>query len=158
VSDERQSGQVDFTIREMRVSDALATHEILAESPEAANWTEHAIRSSLTSSHALAFVSVIEREIRGCVLGASAEGEAEILNLAVKPLYRRRGIASCLVKHILAEWQRKDVQRIYLEVRESNVGAINFYEGMGFQRVGRRKRYYAEPEEDALVLERQCRE
>ena len=154
VSDERHIGSSNATVRKMLPSDALAIQQLLREAPEAANWTEDAIRSSLRSDQTLAFVSERDDEIQGCVFGTKVADEAEILNLAVKLPLRRKGIAHALVLHILLEWQGQNVQKVFLEVRESNGGAICFYTGLGFQQVGRRKKYYAEPEEDALILER----
>jgi ribosomal-protein-alanine acetyltransferase len=154
VSDEPHTGSSNPTVRKMLPSDALAIHQLLQEAPEAANWTEDTIRSSLRSDQILAFVSERDKEIQGCIFGARVADEAEILNLAAKLQHRRKGIARALVLHILSEWQRQNVLRVFLEVRESNSGAICFYTGLGFQQVGRRKKYYAEPEEDALVLER----
>ena len=101
-----------------------------------------------------ALVSVLGEAISGCIFGVIVAGEAEILNLAVDPAHRRKGFGRQLVRQILTEWQKRSVQRIFLEVRESNSGAIKLYEGLGFRLVGRRKKYYSGPEEDALVLER----
>jgi ribosomal-protein-alanine acetyltransferase len=154
VSDELRTGSLNPTVRKMLPSDALAIQQLLQGAPAAANWTEDAIRSSLRSDQTLAFVSERDEEIQGCIFGTRVADEAEILNLAVKLPHRRKGIARALVLHILSEWQRQNVQRVFLEVRESNSGAICFYAGLGFQQVGRRKKYYAEPEEDALILQR----
>jgi [ribosomal protein S18]-alanine N-acetyltransferase len=78
----------------------------------------------------------------------TAPGEREILFLAVDPAYRRRGIARGLVENELArgagEW--------LLEVRESNVAAIALYESIGFKQVGRRREYYPDPVESAIVM------
>jgi len=66
------------------------------------------------------------------------EGEWEILNVAVSPLFRRRGVGRCLL-HAFLETVAGEV---YLEVRESNEVAIIFYKSMGFKEIGRRPQYY----------------
>lgn len=77
-----------------------------------------------------------------------APGEHEVLNLVVDSGLRRRGVARRLLQERLdgcpAEW--------FLEVRESNVAALNLYESMGFQPIGRREDYYPDPPEAAIVM------
>jgi ribosomal-protein-alanine N-acetyltransferase len=70
------------------------------------------------------------------------------LNLAVDPPARRKGVALRLLEHAL-----KGQQGLYfLEVRESNTAAIALYESIGFQRVGVRKNYYSDPQEEGIVM------
>jgi tRNA threonylcarbamoyl adenosine modification protein YeaZ/ribosomal-protein-alanine acetyltransferase len=88
----------------------------------------------------------------GSVLVRVVADEMEILNVAVKPMARRRGMASRLLTEAFAHASKHTVTRAYLEVRESNAGARAFYTSQGFSEQGRRKRYYADPTEDALVL------
>lgn len=75
--------------------------------------------------------------------------EAELLRLAISPAHRRRGLA----RFALLEWlgQHPGCQEIFLEVRESNQPARRLYESLGFQQLGRRKKYYQQPVEDALL-------
>ena len=140
------------TIRVMSLADLGAVRDILQESPEAAEWSEAVIRESLSVSRTVALVNEREGEISGCVFGTKLDGEAEILNLAIKKKHRRKGDGKRLVERVMEQWKRAGATRVFLEVRESNEGAIQFYEGLGFQHAGRRKKYYAAPEEDALVL------
>jgi [ribosomal protein S18]-alanine N-acetyltransferase len=90
----------------------------------------------------------------GLVAFRTMADEAEILNLAVDSTRRRRGIGSRLMKDALASCKEAGVKKIFLEVRDSNVAARNFYWRMGFIQVGRRREYYSRPQEDALVLVR----
>jgi ribosomal-protein-alanine N-acetyltransferase len=80
--------------------------------------------------------------------------EAEILNLAVLGTRRRRGTGSRLMEDVIAACKAAGVRKIFLEVRESNEAARNFYSRMGFTEAGRRRQYYRQPAEDALVLMR----
>ncbi|MGA9717432.1 MAG: GNAT family N-acetyltransferase [Acidobacteriaceae bacterium] len=85
--------------------------------------------------------------------GAPAECELEFV--LVRPQVRRTGIGGMLV-HAALNWGRDLLaDEIRLEVRESNVGAVQLYERCGFVIVGRRPGYYADPSEDALLMRRQ---
>jgi ribosomal-protein-alanine N-acetyltransferase len=90
----------------------------------------------------------------GFVLGRLVADEAEVLNLAVCEECRRQGEGRALVEELLRRFAESGVSRVFLEVRESNLGAIDFYERMGFRQSGRREDYYREPQEAALVYER----
>jgi [ribosomal protein S18]-alanine N-acetyltransferase len=79
--------------------------------------------------------------------------EAEVANVAVAPLYRGRGGGARLLDALLAEAAIRGVERVFLEVRESNRDARALYDGRGFVPVGRRPRYYQKPTEDAVVME-----
>ena len=76
-------------------------------------------------------------------------GEVEILNLAVHPDHRRRGIGRALLSHQLARGGRH-----FLEVRESNLAARKLYESMDFTEIGKRRWYYDNPRETAIVMQR----
>ena len=117
-------------------------------------WTAGMLRGSLGPA------SVVAEAGDGVVgYGLSRWGadEGEIVNLAVDPDHRRRGLGRELVAEMLRRLGAMGVRTVYLEVRESNAGAIAFYVDLGFRAVGRRARYYRRPVEDALVLERSVR-
>lgn len=80
--------------------------------------------------------------------------EIHILNVAVHPDYRRRGIASRIIERLQARAERQDFAFITLEVREHNQPAIRLYESMGFEVTGRREAYYADTGEAALLMHR----
>lgn len=79
-------------------------------------------------------------------------GEAEIFNIAVLPELRRTGLGKGLLATVLDRLKGQGVRVVFLEVRTGNAPAIGLYEGLGFKRVGLRKKYYADTGEDALVL------
>ena len=139
----------------MRREDSAAVNRILQQSLEAASWTERSLEESAASATGVALVSESPGEITGFVLGRHIGDEAEILNLATLPEKRRRGEGRALLEKALAEFQTRGVRRVFLEVRESNVKAIAFYKKHGFSETGRRKAYYREPEEAALLMEQQ---
>lgn len=80
------------------------------------------------------------------------EDEMHIMNLAVDPDYRRRGVATFLLGYGLRLANRYGAKRAFLEVRASNHAAIKLYRKMDFCEAGRRQRYYLETQEDAVVM------
>ncbi len=103
--------------------------------------------------------------VSACFLAHSADGgvvgfcslwrvldELHINNLAVLPDFRRAGVASALLTHVLREGVRLGARRATLEVRRSNTPALHLYETFGFSVAGVRRAYYTKPAEDALVL------
>ncbi len=78
--------------------------------------------------------------------------ELHINTVAVAPAARRRGLATVLLKHVMAEAAARAVTRATLEVRASNTAALKLYEALGFRVTARRSGYYSQPEEDALIL------
>jgi ribosomal-protein-alanine acetyltransferase len=83
----------------------------------------------------------------------SVPPEAEILDIAVKQDHRHRGFATALIQEFLRRARTQCIERIFLEVRESNAPALALYGNFGFQITGRRPRYYRNPDEDALLLQ-----
>lgn len=88
----------------------------------------------------------------GYLVYRSIGGEAEILNLAVAPSERRRGLGAALLEAALTALTAVGAVEVFLEVRESNGGAKALYRRRGFKEIGRRRRYYRQPVEDAIVL------
>ena len=84
--------------------------------------------------------------------------ELQVNNVAVRPEYRRKGCATALVEFVLGHGRAAGASTAMLEVRRSNDGARRLYEGLGFTQAGERRRYYSNPEEDALVLARPLRD
>jgi [ribosomal protein S18]-alanine N-acetyltransferase len=151
--DSRAASRVE--IRSCQQRDLPALRKILAQSPEAANWSAGSLQSVLEQDTRHFLVASKGAEILGFVAGQFVADEAEILNLAVAPAHRREGLGKALVHSLLAAFAGKGVATVFLEVRESNRAAIAFYEQMGFARAGIRPGYYSDPPEAALVLRRQ---
>ena len=147
-----------FWLGALRAEDAALASEILGESPEAVRWSERATHESLSSQGVCGLLSERDGCVTGFIIGRQVADEGEILNLAVRPAWRRHGDGGALVKRLLALFREKGVTRVFLEVRESNAGGIAFYEGMGFRRIGIRQSYYRDPVEAAIVMEARTKE
>jgi ribosomal-protein-alanine N-acetyltransferase len=91
-------------------------------------------------------------ETQGYLIYWLVAGEMHILNLAVHPDCRRQGIARALLQEGLRRARAQDAEVAWLEVRPSNQAAQALYESFGFQKVGRRPRYYADNQEDAMLM------
>jgi ribosomal-protein-alanine N-acetyltransferase len=78
--------------------------------------------------------------------------DMHLLNLAVTPEYRRRGLGATLLEDALADFARQGGGYVSLEVRPSNVAAQELYRAFGFKVVGRRKQYYRSDNEDAIIM------
>jgi ribosomal-protein-alanine acetyltransferase len=141
-------------VRKLRPTDIIVIQHILARAPEAAFWSLQAIDDILRQSWASAFVSERADAVTGFVVGKRVMDEGEVLNLAVDANRRRRGDGQALVRRLLTEFREHQVKRVFLEVRESNLGAIQLYEQLSFVRVGQRENYYRDPTEAALILEK----
>jgi ribosomal-protein-alanine N-acetyltransferase len=100
-------------------------------------------------------VARVEGLLKGYVVGWHVLNEAELANLAVEPGSRRNGLGSRLLDQMLEDAAERGAERIFLEVRESNEGARRLYASRGFTEIGRRKKYYRTPDEDALILRRE---
>ena len=83
----------------------------------------------------------ISQVAAGFVLSRNAPGEEELLLIAVRPEFRRQGLAQKLVQALKNQAREREADKIFLEMRENNP-AISFYKKLGFQPIGRRKNYY----------------
>ena len=118
-------------------------------------WSVKSIAYELTNPLSSWFVAEEEGRVIGYIGSQAVMDEADIMNVAVDPAYRRMGVAQGLIDTLIEELKRKDVVCLFLEVRASNESAINLYDKNGFLQVGRRKNYYHNPKEDALILRKE---
>jgi [ribosomal protein S18]-alanine N-acetyltransferase len=137
----------------LRSDDAAALAEILHRSPEAVFWPETSVREVLEWKGILGLAGESRGEVAGFLIGRQVKDEAEVLNVAVAPESRRRGEGGALLRAAVVEFRKRGVNRVFLEVRESNGAGIEFYEKHSFSRVGRREGYYRDPVEAAIVME-----
>lgn len=142
-------------IREAQAADLDAILEIERRNPFAAHWHENEYLQLFHDSEVRRLALIAEVDgVAGFVIAREVAGEWELENIAVAPRLQGRGVGSALLGE-LCGWVRSDGgTKLLLEVRESNAAARKLYESQGFHRTGRRKNYYGNPEEDALLFEK----
>jgi ribosomal-protein-alanine N-acetyltransferase len=138
-------------LRRVESRDVEAILAIQAVSPQIAQWTmwdyERVARGEMAG-----WVAEEAGMVSGFLIARQVVSDIEILNLAVRPEARRRGIGAALLAEAI-DWGRAfRAEKALLEVRSSNAPALQFYERHHFQATGRRPRYYTAPADDALVL------
>lgn len=120
-----------------------------------APWSENAVFSELSNPLSLWIVAADGEIVSGYVGSQAVLGEADMMNIAVVPDYRRQGIGERLVTALIAHLKQQKVHSLSLEVRASNEPAKALYEKLEFLQVGRRPNYYLNPREDALILKKE---
>jgi len=120
-------------------------------------WKREHFESELSGRHSFPFVAAAGGRVVGYVCLMSLFEEAQILDIAVAPDQRGRGIARSLLEHACAVARTKQAEYMALEVRESSHAAIALYLRSGFRRTGVRPAYY-EATEDAILMEKNLKE
>ena len=142
----------DVRLRPMRREDIAAVMAV-ERAAYAFPWSEQ-IMSDCLRVGCMAWVAESSQGLHAYGLLSLAVDECHLLNIAVHPRARRRGLARRLIRHLLSLAADDFAQRCILEVRPSNVAALQLYQCLGFERIGLRKGYYpgAQGREDAMVL------
>lgn len=117
-------------------------------------WSENSVAAELKNPLSLWLVAMDGDTVTGYIGSQSVEGEADMMNVAVHPDYRRKGVARELVMGLVTTLKEKGVHSLALEVRASNTPAISLYQQLGFTQVGLRPNYYRNPKENALILKK----
>ncbi len=115
-------------------------------------WPASAFRDLLSAPAARLTVADVAGAVIGYTVVMAAADEAELANIAVQQDARGHGYGRLLLEAALAAARDDGVRAMFLEVRESNAAARALYSALGFAEVGRRKRYYVRPAEDALIM------
>lgn len=115
-------------------------------------WTAGAFRGEM-SPRGFAFVAEEGGRVKGYIVFRLIRGEVHVLNLAVAPDCRRKGVGKELLRFLVDFCTPKGAVVFWLEVREGNLPAVGLYRHMGFRVKGRRPRYYRDTGEDALIME-----
>lgn len=151
-------------IRKATADDIASMMSLARASAAAAQWTELQYRDLLSPAakvHRLAIVaeaalevsnpSALQKGLLGFLITRFLIPECELENIVVSPAVRRRGIGKHLLDALLLAARETNSESVFLEVRESNHEARAFYERAGFKLNGRRKSYYFDPPEDAIL-------
>ena len=118
-------------------------------------WSRNSVASELNNRLSLWLVALDGDTVAGYVGSQSVLDQADMMNIAVHPDYRRQGIGRDLVLALADALKEKGVRGLMLEVRQSNAPAIALYEQLGFQQVGLRPNYYRNPRENALIMRKE---
>ncbi|MFV8783774.1 ribosomal protein S18-alanine N-acetyltransferase [Microbulbifer sp. SA54] len=126
----------------------------LARSAHTHPWNAGQYRDSMASGHDCWLLRAESGRIAACCVASRLFDEVEILDVAVAPEWRRKGVGEDLLRKIIAQLP-EDTARVMLEVRASNRAARGLYHKLGFSEDGRRKNYYPKADgtrEDALLM------
>lgn len=118
-------------------------------------WSEKSIASELENPLSYWLVALEGSTVAGYAGSQTVLGETDMMNVAVRPEFRRQGIAEALILALIEGLKARQSHCLTLEVRDSNAPARALYEKLGFLEVGRRKNYYRNPGEDALILRKE---
>ena len=115
-------------------------------------WSESSLKEELSNDNARFFVALSGGNIAGYIGAHNILGEVYITNVAVNPFFRRQGIGEALVSYLIEISCGENADFVTLEVRESNEAAHKLYNKKGFSVVGKRKNFYENPREDAVLM------
>ena len=138
-------------MKQEHVAQVAALEKICFSDP----WSEKSVASELNNKLAYWLVALEENVVAGYIGSQTVMEETDMMNVAVHPDYRRKGIAEALVNGLVEALKEQGSHCLTLEVRASNEPAKMLYEKLGFSQIGRRPKYYRNPREDALILRKE---
>jgi [ribosomal protein S18]-alanine N-acetyltransferase len=149
----RTSKPETLKIRSATTADIPVLVNLERHAVTAAHWSEAQYQAAILSTEPARMALVIEEQgsVQGFLIARSIDREWEIENIAIAGQARRRGLGTRLVGEFLDAVRAQSAEAVLLEVRESNVAARRLYEKWAFIESGRRKHYYREPEDDAIL-------
>ena len=141
-------------VRPATAADLPSLHALEQKAGTAAHWSEEAYHALFSPEPPPRTTLVAEDEnVTGFVVARCGGEEWEIENVVVALERRRSGVGSALLRAVLDLAREANVTSVLLEVRESNAPARLLYKKLGFKECGRRRSYYANPPEDAVLLQ-----
>jgi ribosomal-protein-alanine N-acetyltransferase len=143
---------MNITIRKMTVDDVSAVVD-LDQKSFSLPWPERSFRFELTDNPASrCWVAELDGKIVGMIVVWLIVDEAHVATIATDPAYRRQGIGKRLLAYALRHMIQDGARSSFLEVRESNLAAQEMYRKFGYEVTGRRRRYYRDNDEDAILM------
>lgn len=135
----------------------------LAEAANLSPWSDQGLTEHLSHPDSVSLQVVSSGKFSAFLVARFVPGlgeapDAELLNIAVSGIERRKGFGQMLMKELMERCHDRSVETIWLEVRASNSIAIDFYRSFGFDAVQTRRNFYREPTEDALVMRSNLKE
>lgn len=116
-------------------------------------WSVGVLKECLAQPHYILETYTMDDQVVAYACASNSFEEGEILRIGVLPEYRRKGIGEQVLMRTLERLQTRGVEKVFLEVRASNVAAQGLYGKMGFAVIGTRKGYYSGGE-DAVIMEK----
>jgi len=139
-------------IRKMTLEDVPSVVE-LDQKSFSLPWPERSFRFELTENPASrCWVAELNGKLVGMIVVWLVVDEAHVATIATHPDFRRQGIGQKLLSHALQKLLEQGAQSSFLEVRESNIAAQAMYRKFGYEETGRRRRYYKDNDEDAILM------
>lgn len=138
-------------IEKMKIDDIANVVEVEMKSFEIP-WSKESFENELKNKLALYLVIKVEEKAVGYVGVWKIFDEGHITNVAVHPDFRGKGLAKALISELLSLCRKDGITSFTLEVRESNIIAQNLYKSFGFVEAGKRKAYYSDNNEDAIIM------
>ena len=116
-------------------------------------WPERSFRFELIENPASrCWVAELDGRVVGMIVAWMLVEEAHIATIATHPTYRRQGVAKKLLTYALRYMSKEGAITSFLEVRENNIVAQEMYRKFGYEEVGRRRHYYKDTNEDAILM------
>jgi len=115
-------------------------------------WSERSITDLISTEGAMCYTARDGDRVIAYILGRVIAPEGEIYRIAVLPEYRRRGIGYRLLDYAVKTSRGRGLECLFLEVRSQNLPAIKLYTAYGFREIGRRRGYYKNPTDDAIIM------
>ena len=115
-------------------------------------WSKKDIFSYICSESGMCFTVIEDGKVIGYLIGRIIAPEGEIYRIAIHPDRRCRGIGYRLMSYALKTERGRGLETGFLEVRSKNAPALFLYESYGFERIGERKGYYKNPDDDAVLM------
>jgi ribosomal-protein-alanine N-acetyltransferase len=147
---------VRMQVRPMMPADLDRVLEIAGRLEHAPKWPSSVYEAIFDPEKPQRIACVAESSETKTVIGFAimlvTPPEAELETIAVAPEFQRRGVAGLIFGDLVTLVRQSGVIRIVLEVRVSNIGAVSFYRSKGFLEDGRRRGYYVDPIEDAVLM------
>ena len=140
-----------IAMNESHIAQVAALEKLCFSDP----WSENSVASELKNPLSCWLVAEEDGVVAGYVGSQTVMDESDMMNVAVHPDYRRKGISEALVAELVEALKKQESHCLTLEVRVSNEPAKALYEKLGFTQVGLRKNYYRNPKEDALILRKE---
>lgn len=115
-------------------------------------WSYRDVQDLICTEGSMCFTAVEDGRVVAYVIGRLIAPEGEIYRVAVMPSHRKHGIGYRLLDYAVKTSKGQGLERLFLEVRSQNIPAIKLYTAYGFKKIGVRKNYYKNPQDDAIIM------